>query len=80
MDKANFASRRAGLGLGDAKLFAAAGAWLSLEGLPSVMVWVSCAALVAILLRQPVEATTRAPFGPYLAFGFWVVWLYGPIA
>lgn len=76
--------RRAELGLGDAKLFAAAGAWLSLEGLPSVMVWASCAALlgvlVAIHLRQPVEATTRVPFGPFLAFGFWVVWLYGPIA
>lgn len=75
---------RVGLGLGDAKLFAAAGAWLGLEGLPSVMVWASCAALlgvlVAILLRQPVEATTRVPFGPFLAFGFWVVWLYGPIA
>jgi leader peptidase (prepilin peptidase)/N-methyltransferase len=75
---------RAGLGLGDAKLFAAAGAWLGLEGLPSVMVWGTCAALlgvlVAILLRQPVEASTRVPFGPYLAFGFWVVWLYGPIA
>jgi leader peptidase (prepilin peptidase)/N-methyltransferase len=75
---------RAGLGLGDAKLFAAAGAWLGLEGLPSVMVWGSCAALLAVLIgvlmKRPVEATTRVPFGPFLAFGFWMVWLYGPIA
>src|SRR5262245_28011209 len=30
---------RTGLGLGDAKLFAAAGAWLGMEMLPSVMLW-----------------------------------------
>jgi leader peptidase (prepilin peptidase)/N-methyltransferase len=75
---------RAGLGLGDAKLFGAAGGWLGLEGLPSVMVWASCTALlavfVAIVLRRQVGATTRVPFGPFLAFGFWMVWLYGPIA
>ena len=75
---------RPGLGLGDAKLFAAAGAWLGLEGLPSVMVWASCAALLAVLLAiilgRPVEASSRVPFGPFLAFGFWVIWLYGPIA
>ena len=74
---------RAGLGLGDAKLFAAAGAWLGLEGLPSVLLWASCTALlgvfVAILLRRQVGAATRVPFGPFLAFGFWMVWLYGPI-
>ena len=75
---------RAGLGLGDAKLFAAAGAWLGLEGLPSVMVWGSCAALLAVLIAllagRRVEASSRIPFGPFLAFGFWMVWLYGPIA
>jgi leader peptidase (prepilin peptidase) / N-methyltransferase len=75
---------RAGLGLGDAKLFAAAGAWLGMEALPSVMVWGSCAALVAVLLTalsgQRIEASSRIPFGPFLAFGFWLVWLYGPIA
>lgn len=75
---------RAGLGLGDAKLLAAAGAWLGLEGLPSVVAWGSITALVAvaaaILLGRQVEASSRVPFGPFLAFGFWVVWLYGPIA
>jgi leader peptidase (prepilin peptidase) / N-methyltransferase len=75
---------RAGLGLGDAKLFAAAGAWLGLEGLPSVLVWASCTALLAVLLAimigRRVEASSRVPFGPFLAFGFWAIWLYGPIA
>jgi leader peptidase (prepilin peptidase)/N-methyltransferase len=75
---------RAGLGLGDAKLLAAAGAWLGLEGLPSVVVWGSITALMAVaaamLLGRPVEASSRVPFGPFLALGFWMVWLYGPIA
>jgi leader peptidase (prepilin peptidase) / N-methyltransferase len=75
---------RAGLGLGDAKLLAAAGAWLGLEGLPSVVLWGSVTALAAVaaamLLGRHVEASSRVPFGPFLALGFWMVWLYGPVA
>jgi leader peptidase (prepilin peptidase)/N-methyltransferase len=72
---------RAGLGLGDAKLLAAAGAWLGMEALPSVMLWACGSALLAVLIaaafRLPVEGATRIPFGPFLALGFWIVWLYG---
>lgn len=74
---------RAGLGLGDAKLFAAAGAWLGVEGLSTVLLWACAGALLAILaaipFRYPVTASSRIAFGPFLAFGFWMVWLYGPI-
>jgi leader peptidase (prepilin peptidase) / N-methyltransferase len=74
---------RAGLGLGDAKLFAAAGGWLGMGGLPSVMLWACGVALLGVVLalafRRPVTASTRFPFGPFLAFGFWMVWLYGPL-
>ncbi len=74
---------REGLGLGDAKLFAAAGAWLGPAGLPTVLAYAAAAALVAVLLGslrgRPVGMATRVPFGPYLAFGMWLVWLYGPI-
>jgi leader peptidase (prepilin peptidase)/N-methyltransferase len=72
---------RDGLGLGDAKLFAAAGAWLGVEGLPAVMLWASGAALGAVLLiaivHRPLSGSSRIPFGPFIAFGFWLVWLYG---
>jgi leader peptidase (prepilin peptidase) / N-methyltransferase len=72
---------REGLGLGDAKLFAASGAWLGLEGLPAVLLVACGAAIVALLLMalrsQPLLATTRIPFGPFLAFGTWLVWVYG---
>lgn len=71
---------RDGLGLGDAKLFAASGAWLGLEGLPAVLLVACGAAIVALLMMawrsQVLSATTRIPFGPFLAFGTWVVWLY----
>lgn len=74
---------RDGLGLGDAKLFAAAAAWLGPVALPSVLAYAVVAALVAVVLGSlrgsPVGLTTRIPFGPYLAFAIWLVWLYGPI-
>jgi leader peptidase (prepilin peptidase)/N-methyltransferase len=75
---------RAGLGLGDAKLFAAAGAWLGPAGLPSVLVWACGAALIAVAIHsirgQTLSRTSRIAFGPFLAFGFWIVWLFGPFA
>ena len=74
---------RDGLGLGDAKLFAAAGAWLGFDGLPSVLLTASLIALafagLAIARGGAISGQTRIPFGPYLAFGFWLVWLYGPM-
>jgi leader peptidase (prepilin peptidase)/N-methyltransferase len=76
--------RRAGLGGGDAKLMAAAGAWVGWQGLPSVILIGALAALaavgVALILRRPFTSTTPIPFGPFLALGLWVTWLYGPLA
>lgn len=74
---------RDGLGLGDAKLLAAAAAWVGLDGLASVLLLASLAGLLAAfalhLLRRDVRATTPLPFGPFIAFGTWIVWLFGPI-
>lgn len=74
---------REGLGMGDAKLFAAAGAWLGIAALPTVLLLASClgiaSALIAMLAGAKVEGSTRIPFGPFLAAGFWIVWLLGPI-
>jgi leader peptidase (prepilin peptidase)/N-methyltransferase len=74
---------REGLGLGDAKLFAAAGAWVSWTGLPGVVLWACASAFVLLLLRalrgEAVALTTQFPFGPHLCLGIWLVWLYGPV-
>ena len=75
---------RDGLGLGDAKLLAAAGAWLGFQGLPAVMLWATgtalAAAAAAALLGHRITGASRMPFGPFLALGFWLVWLYGPLS
>ncbi len=72
-----------GLGLGDAKLFAASGAWVSWSGLASVLLLAALAGLAgAALLKlsgRPLGARDPLPFGPFLAAGTWLVWLYGPL-
>lgn len=71
-----------GLGGGDAKLFAAAGAWCGLANLPAVLLGSALAGLALAaglkLIGQRVTTHTRIPFGPCIAFSFWIVWLYGP--
>jgi leader peptidase (prepilin peptidase) / N-methyltransferase len=71
--------RRDGLGLGDAKLFAAAGAWLGWASLPFVMLIASASgiawAAISLLTKRPPGVDGRLPFGPFIAAGFWAVWL-----
>jgi leader peptidase (prepilin peptidase)/N-methyltransferase len=75
---------REGLGLGDAKLLAALGAWVSWQGLPTVILWGSVLGLVFALVRagagKGLRLSDRLPFGVFLAAGGWLVWLYGPLA
>jgi leader peptidase (prepilin peptidase)/N-methyltransferase len=75
--------RRDGLGLGDANLLAAAGAWVGWMGLPSVIllgaVFGLLTALVLRIKGRDVGRATELPFGPALALAFWLVWLYGPL-
>ena len=74
---------REGLGLGDAKLLAAAGAWVGWAGLPSVVLIAATAALAVALVQglagRRVGADQTVPFGSYLALATWIVWLYGPL-
>jgi leader peptidase (prepilin peptidase)/N-methyltransferase len=74
---------REGLGLGDAKLLAAAGAWVGWAGLGSVLLWAALPALVTALIWGRMHGTLSSgmavPFGTFLAFGFWLTWLYGPL-
>lgn len=67
---------RDGLGLGDAKLLAAAGAWLGVEPLPWLVLVAALLGLGLALLRAwPVRAETAVPFGPPLALAFWLLFL-----
>jgi leader peptidase (prepilin peptidase)/N-methyltransferase len=74
---------RDGLGEGDAKLLAAAGAWVTWSGLAQVMLIAAVVgllvALAGSLAGKKFGAQTALPFGPCLAVGIWLVWMYGPL-
>lgn len=75
--------RRDGLGFGDAKLLAAAGAWVSWTGLPTVVLLAAVfgltGAIAGRLAGREIGPATELPFGPALALATWLVWLYGPL-
>jgi leader peptidase (prepilin peptidase)/N-methyltransferase len=68
-----------GLGLGDAKLLGAAGAWFGPFALAPLMLIATCAALLAVggaaLAGHKVSARTAIPFGPFLCLGFFTLWI-----
>jgi leader peptidase (prepilin peptidase)/N-methyltransferase len=74
---------REGLGMGDAKLAAAAGAWLGVGPLPSVLLLASLAGIawvaIAAIFRGRATLSERIPFGVPLSIAVWIVWLYGPL-
>ena len=74
---------REGLGMGDAKLLAAAGAWLGWPGLPSVVLFAAASGILATVITRNFKFAKDggAPiaFGPHLGLGAWLVWLYGPL-
>ena len=67
-----------GLGLGDAKLFAAAGAWLGPLYLTPLMAAASLTALGFVAIRAGIHGrqTTShiVPFGPFIAGAFFALW------
>ena len=71
---------REGLGRGDAKLLAAAGAWVGLAALPTVIFGGALVSLVLAVLRSRgtgLRATLAVPFGQGLCLAAWAVWLLG---
>ena len=69
-----FVLRKAqGLGLGDVKFLTAAGPWIGIAGLPSLLLIATLAALVAAgglqLAGHNMTRRTSLPFGPFLAGG-----------
>lgn len=74
---------RTGLGMGDAKLMGAGGAWLGVAALPTALLVAAVAALVVVAAMRSsgreMTLSSAIPFGPFLALGIWTVWLYGPL-
>ncbi|HEX2942137.1 MAG TPA: A24 family peptidase [Rhodopila sp.] len=73
-----------GLGGGDAKLIAAAGAWCGLAALPWIVVWSALFGLVVALAgavrSRRLDARVQIPFGPCIGAAFWMIWLLPGLA
>lgn len=75
---------RDGLGRGDSKLFGAIGAWVGFQGLAATLFMAASAAILFVLVWSRVRRTElrgdiAIAFGPFLAFGGWITWIYGPL-
>lgn len=73
--------KKHGLGGGDPLLFGAIGLWVGWQGLATVMLIATFAALSYVVLYRGAahKISERIPFAPFLAIGCWVTWLYGPL-
>ncbi len=67
-----------GMGYGDFKLLAAAGAWLGYEMLIMVLMLASVSGLIiALIQRLSNSGEAKIPFGPYLSMGIFLSLIYG---
>ncbi len=71
---------RAGLGRGDAKLFAAGGAWCGALALPLILLVASASALLYVLVMRLAagrrfQVDLMIAFGPFLAFAIGLIFI-----
>ncbi len=66
-----------GLGLGDAKLFAAGGAWLGWQALPPILLVASIGGILYAVAGALGKASParRIAFGPWLSLAIWLIWV-----
>lgn len=71
-----------GIGMGDARLVAAAGAWFGPLWLPIFLTLGSSLGIVSVFLARGLTAQNRSadelaiPFGPALCLAFWIIWVF----
>jgi len=73
-------TKREGLGGGDIKLAAAAGAWLGWQAIPSFLLFSGLIGILfALIWRRLRPDEPELPFGPALSASLFAIWLIGPI-
>jgi leader peptidase (prepilin peptidase)/N-methyltransferase len=77
------ARQRDGLGMGDVKLFAAAGAWVGTQGLPQILLIASLLGLIfaarCLCAARENFMLEKIPFGAGLCVALWITWTCGPL-
>jgi leader peptidase (prepilin peptidase)/N-methyltransferase len=71
-----------GMGFGDVKFLALLGAWCTVLSLPIILLVAALSALPVFILHKIIYRTTEPtplPFGPFLAFGGFVSFLYADV-
>lgn len=76
---ASHVTGREAMGLGDVKLFAAAGLWLGTAGIAPLLLASAIAGLVFRLVRQQRGTDPEIPFGPCIAWTLYAL-LVGPLS
>lgn len=70
-----------GVGLGDAKLLAAGGAWIGISLLPITLLVASGLGIISALTVSQKTRNERdriaLPFGPFIGIGIWLCWCAG---
>ncbi len=73
-----------GLGFGDVKFLAAATFWIGFRSLPALLLIAVVSALASAFLlksaRYEVDGRHAIPFGPHLAVGLWLAWVFDPMS
>jgi leader peptidase (prepilin peptidase)/N-methyltransferase len=70
-----------GMGYGDFKLFALAGAWMGWQMLPVIILIASLVGAIvgiALILLRGHDRNIPIPFGPFLSIAIWIALLWGP--
>lgn len=74
---------RHGIGMGDAKFLAAGAIWVGASGILTAVLWACLTGLTHCLgvatLKKELSGNLKIPFGPHIALGIWLVWLFGPV-
>lgn len=69
-----------GMGFGDFKLFAALGAWLGWQMLPTIILLAAATGAVtgiSLIISRRLQQGVPMPFGPFLAAAGWIALLWG---
>jgi len=69
-------SGRQGLGLGDVKMAGAAGLWIAPINFPVFVFLASVSGLLYGLFKVGRNKVAKIPFGPFLAIGLFLTWLW----